>query len=44
MFSIWIFIDYMPFMIKSYRAFEAVSIMIRSCSIDIVKNKVVFLR
>ena len=45
MISIWIYIDYVPFMIaKSYHAFEAFSITIRSCSIDIVKTDVVFLK
>ena len=43
MISIWMYIDYVPFMIaKSHPAFEAFSITIRSCSVDIVKNDVVF--
>ena len=45
MISIKIYVDYVPFMIaKSYRGFEAFSIRMKFCSIDIVKTDVVFLR
>ena len=45
MISIRIYIDYVPFMIaKPYRKFEAFSITIRSCGIEILKIDAMFLR